>query len=92
MVGNNKTSIGVCMVGTDRFTQIQWDRLAANIGGLLRAYPNAKVVGHRDLSPDIDNDGLVERWEWLKTCPGFAGAAWLAGGMVPPPESVMSDE
>lgn len=43
--------------------------------------------GHRDLSPDIDGDGVVERHEWLKTCPGFDVAAWLASGMRIPQES-----
>lgn len=89
VMGNNKTSIGVCMVGLDRFTPIQWERLAANIGGLLRTYPNARVCGHRDLSPDQDNDGLVEPWEWLKICPGFSVADWLANAMQPLPAHVL---
>jgi N-acetylmuramoyl-L-alanine amidase len=29
------------------------------------------VVGHRDLSPDLDKDGLVEPHEWMKQCPCF---------------------
>lgn len=41
------------------------------------------VCGHRDLSPDGDGDGLVEPFEWTKTCPGFDVRAWLARGMVP---------
>jgi N-acetyl-anhydromuramyl-L-alanine amidase AmpD len=35
------------------------------------------ICGHRDLSPDADGDGTVERHEWLKTCPGFNVADWL---------------
>lgn len=46
------------------------------------------VCGHRDLSPDGDGDGLVEPFEWTKTCPGFDVRAWLARGMRPLPEQV----
>lgn len=30
-----------------------------------------QVVGHRDLSPDLDGDGTVEPEEWTKACPCF---------------------
>lgn len=30
------------------------------------------VVGHRDLSPDLDGDGVVEPFEWVKQCPCFS--------------------
>lgn len=39
------------------------------------------IKGHRDYSPDQDGDGVVEEWEWVKTCPGFAVADWLKAGM-----------
>ena len=29
------------------------------------------IVGHRDLSPDLDGDGIVEPHEWIKQCPCF---------------------
>lgn len=41
------------------------------------------VCGHRDLSPDGNGNGLVEAFEWTKTCPGFDVRAWLARGMQP---------
>lgn len=41
------------------------------------------IVGHRDLSPDLDGDGTVEPQEWIKGCPGFDVGRWLAGGMAP---------
>lgn len=34
-------------------------------------YPEAKVAGHRDLSPDRNNNGEVEPMEWTKQCPCF---------------------
>lgn len=30
------------------------------------------ICGHRDLSPDKDGDGEVEKHEWVKTCPNFS--------------------
>lgn len=87
--GFNLRSIGVCMVGTDKFTVAQWDSLRGNISGLLKQFPQARVCGHRDLSPDLDGDGTVEPHEWLKTCPGFNVAGWMARGMVPHERNVL---
>ncbi len=48
----------------------------------LRAeHNNAPVYGHRDLSPDKDGDGIVERHEWLKDCPCFDAPSWVKHGM-----------
>jgi N-acetylmuramoyl-L-alanine amidase len=47
------------------------------------------ICGHRDLSPDKDGDGLVEPFEWLKTCPGFDVGQWLRNDLVPAPEHVL---
>lgn len=44
------------------------------------------ICGHRDLSPDQNKNGIVEPFEWIKTCPGFDVAAWLADNMTPPKE------
>lgn len=37
-----------------------------------------RVVGHRDLSPDVNGNGVVEPEEWVKVCPCFdvASADW----------------
>lgn len=50
-----------------------------------------RIVGHRDLSPDLDGDGVIERHEWLKTCPGFDVATWLSHGMEPESIHVLDD-
>lgn len=71
VAGFNAKSIGVCLVGTDRFTPEQWAALADLVRGLQKRYPQARVLGHRDF-PDVK-----------KSCPGFAVADWLAGGMAP---------
>lgn len=97
--GWNKPAIAVCMVGTDQFSADQWRTLTANVQGLAKAHDiplepprlgntqgvvlSPGVCGHRDLSPDRDGNGRVERHEWLKTCPGFNVADWLAGGLQP---------
>jgi len=81
--GHNARSIGICCVGTDAYTLPQWSSLAHLVASLSRKFPAARVVGHRDLSPDLDGDGTVEPREWTKTCPGFDVATWLEGGMAP---------
>lgn len=91
VVGNNRTSIGICVIGTDKFTRAQWSSLAALVDRLRQEFPDARVTGHRDLSPDKNNDGLVEPWEWLKTCPGFEVAAWRASNMLPPAGHVLEE-
>lgn len=82
--GSNANSIGICLTGTDRYTLKQWQVLAKCVSALQQKFPRAKVVGHREFSPDLDGDGVIERHEWLKTCPGFDVATWLRSGMVPP--------
>lgn len=87
--GHNANSLGICMIGTDAFTPEQWARLAELVDGLRKTYPAARVVGHRDLSPDTDKDGVVEPQEWLKICPGFDVAAWLRADKKPDPKHVV---
>jgi N-acetyl-anhydromuramyl-L-alanine amidase AmpD len=81
--GHNANSIGICMVGTDQFTKAQWDALHSLVKALRLNYPAAKIVGHRDLSPDLNGDGKITSNEYTKLCPGFTVADWLAGGMQP---------
>jgi len=40
------------------------------------------LKGHRDYSPDLNGDGVIQRTEWMKTCPGFDVREWVRGGMV----------
>lgn len=81
--GFNANSLGICMVGTDAFTEAQWGTLEHLVDSLRKRYPAARVVGHRDMSPDQNANGIVEPFEWLKTCPGFDVATWLAHGPQP---------
>jgi N-acetyl-anhydromuramyl-L-alanine amidase AmpD len=84
VAGHNTGSIGICMVGTDAFTPVQWEKLTVLVGSLRAAYPDAKICGHRDLSPDLNGDGIIQPNEWIKTCPGFTVADWLDADGVPP--------
>lgn len=87
--GSNANSLGVCMVGMNRFTAAQWECLASLVTSLRGRYPGIRIVGHRDLSPDLDGDGIVERQEWLKECPTFDVGAWMRVGMKPTPAQVV---
>ncbi len=83
VAGENASSIGVCMVGTDRFSEAQWESLRDLCLDLAVDYPQASYWGHRDFSPDKDGDGVIAPWEWFKLCPGFDVAAWRLSGMDP---------
>jgi N-acetylmuramoyl-L-alanine amidase len=87
VTGFNKKSLGICLVGIDHFRTAQWAALTDLVTSLKKRYPEARIVGHRDLSPDLNKNGIVESFEWLKTCPGFDVAKWLSGGMSPVPEA-----
>lgn len=77
--GYNYKSLHVAYVGgINKFhragctlTPEQANTLATILERLAKKYPNAKIVGHRDLSPDIDGDGRIEECEWVKQCPCF---------------------
>lgn len=96
--GQNAHSIGVCLVGgvggpskTDpgRYTPAQWDCLRIAVQDLQSRYPGARVIGHRELSPDLDGDGQIEPHEFIKLCPSFDVPMWLASNMEPEPINVL---
>ena len=77
--GHNKHSIGICYEGgldalgqaCDTRTKAQRESMRALLTRLHDQFPSAIIMGHRDLSPDLDGDGHVEPEEWLKFCPCF---------------------
>lgn len=85
--GQNYRSVGVCLVGgvdeggnaEDNFTTEQLKSLTAIVATLERAYPGAEVLGHRDLSPDQNGDGVIDQNEWVKDCPCFDVRLWRNG-------------
>lgn len=94
VAGHNARSIGICMAGglekVGKFSEEQWRTLRNEVAKLCKDFPTIKFIkGHRDASPDLDGDGVVEAHEWLKTCPGFDVAAWVAARMYPNKENVL---
>jgi N-acetyl-anhydromuramyl-L-alanine amidase AmpD len=77
--GYNAHSIGVCYEGgldlngkpADTRTLRQVIALHDLVRELCTRYPHAAVVGHRDLSPDLNHNGIIERNERIKECPCF---------------------
>jgi len=79
------------------YTLNQWDSLALLVKQLAGRFKvplqmpqrldnqtiRDGVCGHRDLSPDRNGNGLIEPFEWLKTCPGFSVEEWLTCGLSP---------
>lgn len=83
--GFNANSIHICYAGgldesgkaADTRTKLQKASMVRVVLGLKNKYRGAKVMGHRDLSPDKDGDGKIEKNEWLKECPSFDVTDWM---------------
>jgi N-acetylmuramoyl-L-alanine amidase len=77
--GYNKHSIGVVYVGgldsygkpKDTRTVAQFHALRRCVETLKVIYGDVEVVGHRDLSVDLNGDGMISANEWMKACPCF---------------------
>ena len=64
--GRNHDSVGVCLIGRHNFTKGQFAALESLLLTWSCRYPNAEVVGHRDIQ------------ETHKTCPNFDAGNWWA--------------
>jgi len=62
--GKNDISLGVCLIGRDKFTKKQFTSLEAILKNWKHLYPQAKIVGHY-------NTGNTQ-----KTCPNFDVITW----------------
>ena len=77
--GHNAESIAICYEGgldknskpADTRTVKQVIAMHDLIRELWTRYPGAAVLGHRDLSPDRNHNGIIERFERIKECPCF---------------------
>ena len=88
--GYNKDNFGICMIGgvnedgdsEMNFTVAQFESLDKLLIALTTNYPVTvnDIKGHRDWSPDVNLDGVVQHSEWLKDCPCFDVKHWLATG------------
>lgn len=78
--GYNSDSINCSYIGgkhTDDRTPQQKVAMAKLTRKLLRDVGDVPVVGHRDMSPDKNGDGIITSNEWVKRCPSFDVKQWL---------------
>lgn len=61
----------------DTRTAAQRKAMADYVLDFHRRFPDVRIIGHRDLSPDRNNNGKIEPCEWLKACPSFEVSDWL---------------
>lgn len=84
----NERSIGICYIGgldengrpADTRTNAQKRVLYQMIMDLQREYNILQVLGHRDTSPDLNGDGIIEPYEYVKACPCFDVKEFLRSG------------
>lgn len=81
--GFNSKSIHICYVGGvrevskgvwkgfDTRTPEQKESLLKVLKELRPCYPDAEILGHRDASPDMNGNGIIESFEWIRECPSF---------------------
>lgn len=77
--GYNLTAIHVAYVGgidaegraVDNRTAEQKSAIRQLLMELRHRYPKARILGHRDISPDENHNGKVDSWERIKECPCF---------------------
>ena len=62
--GKNDISLGVCLIGRDYFTKLQFSALEKILREWKFLYPNAKILGHCDTG------------NTTKTCPNFDVKIW----------------
>jgi N-acetyl-anhydromuramyl-L-alanine amidase AmpD len=74
--GFNQSSIHICYKGgfngKDTRTPKQKESLLKLAKEYKKKYPNIIILGHRDLSPDLNKDGKITQNEWVKICPCFS--------------------
>lgn len=78
-VSYNKHSVGICYIGgldsngnpKDTRTPEQKKALKNLVERLCKDYNIIEILGHRDTSPDLNDNGDVEPFEFIKACPCF---------------------
>lgn len=58
-------------IAKDTRTKAQKLAMQNLVTELMDKYPIVEVIGHRDTSPDLNGDGIINRYEWIKECPCF---------------------
>ena len=84
--GYNSVAFGIMLEGglhQNDTTPWMLNALEKRIRELLRLFPEAKVCGHRDLSPDANGNGIIEPHEHVKLCPRFDVIPWARSRGLP---------
>lgn len=80
VAGYNKNSIHIAWIGgvdkehpngIDNRTGLQKIALFDLLVKMKQKYKDAIIMGHRDISPDLNHNGVVDPWERIKACPCF---------------------
>lgn len=58
-------------IAVDNRTPAQKEALILGLAKLKSLHPKAKILGHRDISPDSNKNGKIDGWEYIKECPCF---------------------
>lgn len=83
--GFNATSIHISYIGGvdkdgnafDNRTPEQKETILRYLTKWHKMFPKAKILGHRDFSPDKNGNGRVDPWERIKQCPSYSVEDWL---------------
>ncbi|MBJ7553134.1 N-acetylmuramoyl-L-alanine amidase [Marinomonas spartinae] len=77
--GKNPKSIGICLIGMDKFALVQWQQLLNLIQSLDdKLATSLAVYGHNQFSP--------------KTCPGFNVPAWISRKFRPLDQHILEGD
>lgn len=87
VAGHNSNSLHISYIGgvdafgkpTDTRTPEQKAAIIRQLKMWRAMYPGAKILGHRDFSPDKNGNGKVDSWERIKECPCFDAIPEYAG-------------
>ena len=87
-LGWNGRSIGICYIGgldtngnpADTRTDEQKKSMKGLVEELKLRYRIVTVMGHRDTSPDLNGDGVIEPYEYVKACPCFDVREFMKSG------------
>ncbi len=80
--GHNWDSVNISYIGGkhgDDRTDAQKEEMECLISELRSDNILGKVpiVGHRDMFPDINGDGIIDNRDWKKVCPSFEVKTWI---------------
>lgn len=81
VAGYNANAIHICYIGGDNWKDTRTPEQKAAMEALVKKYhklyPQAKICGHRDFSPDKNKNGIIDPSEYMKFCPAFEVSTWI---------------